>query len=156
VPLYWKRLGAVSPLELIAHRHVWSLALLIVLLAFLGGFAAVRTALGSRSGFATNLLNALLLTGNWLIYVWGVNTGHVIECSLGYFLVPLVNVAAGRFVLHEHLRRAQWIAIGCAALGVVLMIFQLGRPPWIALAIAGTWAATASCANAPRSARSPA
>ena len=139
VPLYWKRLGAVSPLELIAHRHVWSLALLIVLLAFLGGFAAVRTALGSLSGFATNLLNALLLTGNWLIYVWGVNTGHVIECSLGYFLVPLVNVAAGRFVLHEHLRRAQWIAIGCAALGVVLMIFQLGRPPWIALAIAGTW-----------------
>lgn len=139
VPLYWKQLGGVDPLELIAHRHVWSLALLLVLLAFLGGFAAVRDALNSPSRIATNLLNALLLTGNWLVYVWGVNTGHVIECSLGYFLVPLVNVAAGRFVLHEHLRRAQWIAIGCAGFGVLLMIFQLGRPPWIALVIAGTW-----------------
>jgi chloramphenicol-sensitive protein RarD len=79
------------------------------------------------------------LTGNWLVYVWGVNQGHVIETSLGYFLVPLVNVAAGRFVLHEHLRRAQWIAIGLAATGVILMIVQLGRPPWIALALAATW-----------------
>jgi chloramphenicol-sensitive protein RarD len=118
---------------------VWSLALLVILLAFVGGFTAVREALNSPARIGTNLLNALLLTGNWLVYVWGVNTGHVIECSLGYFLVPLVNVAAGRFVLHEHLRRAQWIAIGCAAFGVVLMIFQLGRPPWIALMIAGTW-----------------
>jgi chloramphenicol-sensitive protein RarD len=139
VPLYWKQLGGIDPLELIAHRHVWSLALLVILLAFLGGFAAVREALNTPGRIATNLLNAALLTGNWLVYVWGVNTGHVIECSLGYFLVPLVNVAAGRFVLHEHLRRAQWIAIGCAAFGVVLMIFQLGRPPWIALVIAGTW-----------------
>jgi chloramphenicol-sensitive protein RarD len=139
VPLYWKQLGGVAPLELIAHRHVWSLALLVLLLAFLGGFTAVREALTSPLRVAINLLNSLLLTGNWLVYVWGVNTGHVIDCSLGYFLVPLVNVAAGRFVLHEHLRRAQWIAIGCAALGVVLMIFQLGRPPWIALMIAGTW-----------------
>ena len=139
VPLYWKQLGGIDPLELIAHRHVWSLALLVILLAFLGGFAAVRDALSTPGRVATNLLNAALLTGNWLVYVWGVNTGHVIECSLGYFLVPLVNVAAGRFVLHEQLRRAQWIAIGCAAFGVVLMILQLGRPPWIALVIAGTW-----------------
>jgi chloramphenicol-sensitive protein RarD len=72
-----------------------------------------------------------------------VNTGHVIETSLGYFLVPLVNVAAGRLVLHEHLRRLQWLAIGLAAAGVALMVFQVGRPPWIALAIAGTWVATA-------------
>lgn len=139
VPLYWTRLAAVPSVELIAHRHVWSLALLLGILAWQGGFAEIRTALRDWPSIGVNLLNAALLTGNWLVYVWGVNTGHVIECSLGYFLVPLVNVAAARFVLHEHLRRVQWLAIGLAAAGVVLMIAQLGHPPWIALALAGTW-----------------
>jgi chloramphenicol-sensitive protein RarD len=139
VPLYWKQLAAVEPLELVAHRQVWSLVLLLVVVAVQGGFPAVRAALGTRRAFVINGLSALLLTGNWLVYVWGVNTGHVVETSLGYFLVPLVNVAAGRFVLHEHLRRLQWWAIALAATGVTVMIVQLGRPPWIALIIAGTW-----------------
>lgn len=139
VPLYWTQLAGIDPLELIAHRHVWSLAFLVVLIAIQGGFDHVRAALGTTRSVAINLLGAVLLTANWLVYVWGVNTGHVIDCSLGYFLVPLVNVAAGRFVLHEHLRPAQWLAIVLAAAGVVLMIVQLGRPPWIALALAGTW-----------------
>jgi chloramphenicol-sensitive protein RarD len=141
VPLYWRQLSSVNPIELIAHRHVWSLALLVILLGFQGGFRDVGTALRQPRTVARNLLSACFLTGNWLVYVWGVNTGHVIETSLGYFLVPLVNVAAGRFVLHEHLRRAQWIAIGLAGAGVALMIAQLGEPPWIALAIAATWGA---------------
>ena len=139
VPLYWKQLAIVSPLELIAHRHVWSLVFVLGLLGMQGRFGEVRAALGSARAVRRNFLSATLLTANWLIYVWGVNTGHVIETSLGYFLVPLVNVAAGRFVLHEHLRRLQWAAIALAAAGVALMIFQLGRPPWIALVIAGTW-----------------
>jgi len=141
VPLYWKQLAVVDPLELIAHRHVWSLVFLLGVLAAQGGFASVRAALAGPRAIAINFLGAALLTGNWLVYVWGVNTGHVIETSLGYFLVPLVNVAAGRFLLHEHLRRVQWIAIGGATAGVALMIFQLGRPPWIAFALAGTWGA---------------
>ncbi len=139
VPLYWKQLAGVDPVELVAHRQVWSLVLLLVVVAMQGGFAAVRAALNTRRAFVINGLSALLLTGNWLVYVWGVNTGHVVETSLGYFLVPLVNVAAGRFVLHEHLRRAQWWAIALAATGVVWMIVQLGRPPWIALIVACTW-----------------
>ena len=139
VPLYWKQLAAVDPVELVAHRQVWSLVLLLVIVALQDGFGAVRTALGTKRAFAINGLSAVLLTGNWLVYVWGVNTGHIVETSLGYFLVPLVNVAAGRFVLHEHLRRAQWWAIGLAAAGVALMIIQLGRPPWIALIVACTW-----------------
>jgi chloramphenicol-sensitive protein RarD len=113
--------------------------IVVILLVAQRRFGEVRAALDTARGLGLNLLSATLLTGNWLVYVWGVNTGHVIETSLGYFLVPLVNVAAGRFVLHEHLRRLQWIAIGCAAAGVTLMIFQLGRPPWIALTLAGTW-----------------
>ncbi len=138
-PLYWKQLAAVNPVELIAHRYVWTCVIVVILLVAQRRFGEVRAALGTARGLGLNLLSATLLTGNWLVYVWGVNTGHVIETSLGYFLVPLVNVAAGRFVLHEHLRRLQWIAIGCAAAGVTLMIFQLGRPPWIALTLAGTW-----------------
>ena len=139
VPLYWTELTAIDPVELIAHRHVWSLAFLLLVVGVQGGFGAVREALGSPRSVGRNFLSATLLTINWLVYVWGVNTGHVIECSLGYFLVPLVNVAAGRFVLHEHLRRLQWIAIAFAAAGVVWLIVQVGRPPWIALVLAGTW-----------------
>lgn len=139
VPLYWTQLAKINPVELIAHRHVWSLVFLVALIAVQGGFGAVGNALNNVRSLGINLLGASLLTANWLVYVWGVNTGHVIDCSLGYFLVPLVNVAAGRFVLHEHLRRAQWIAIVLAASGVASMIIQLGRPPWIALALAGTW-----------------
>ena len=139
VPLYWKQLAGIDPVELIAHRHVWSLVFVLVLVGAQGGFGEVRATLGTARGVGVNFLSAVLLTANWLVYVWGVNTGHVIECSLGYFLVPLVNVAAGRFVLHEHLRRLQWIAIAFAGAGVVMQVVQLGHPPWIALAIAATW-----------------
>mgnify|MGYP003341595799 FL=1 len=138
-PLYWKQLAAVDSLELIAHRHVWSLALLALLLARTGGFGHLAAVLRDPRAVGTHLLSGTLLTLNWLVYVWGVNTGHVIETSLGYFLVPLVNVAAGRLVLHEQLRRLQVLAIGLAAAGVALMIWQVGRPPWIALVLAATW-----------------
>jgi len=141
VPLYWKQLAAITPVELIAHRHVWSFVFLLVLVGMQGGFGEIRAAVGTARGVALNVLSASLLTANWLVYIWGVNHGHVIETSLGYFLVPLVNVAAGRFVLHEHLRRMQWGAIALAAAGVALQMAQLGRPPWIALALAGTWGA---------------
>lgn len=139
VPLYWRLLVSVHPVELIAHRHIWSLLLLLAIVALQRGFGAIGRALNSWQSFAWNGLGAMLLTTNWLVYVWGVNTGHVIETSLGYFLVPLVNIATGRFILHEHMRRAQWFAIGLAVAGVVWMIVQLGRPPWIALILAATW-----------------
>ncbi|MBI5771020.1 MAG: EamA family transporter RarD [Verrucomicrobia bacterium] len=141
VPLYWKQLAGINPVELIAHRHLWSLVFVLVIIAAQGRFGETRAALGTVRGVGVNVLSASLLTTNWLVYVWGVNTGHVIETSLGYFLVPLVNVAVGRFVLHEHLRRLQWLAIGLAAAGVTLMMIQLGRPPWIALVLAGSWGA---------------
>ena len=143
VPLYWKQLAGIHPVELIAHRHLWSLALVgIILLAQRRG-SEVASALNSIGAIGRNLLSGTLLTTNWLVYVWGVNTGHVIETSLGYFLVPLVNVAIGRLMLQEHLRRIQWLAIGLASLGVALMIAQLNRPPWIALALAGSWSSYA-------------
>jgi chloramphenicol-sensitive protein RarD len=138
-PLYWKQLETINYVELIAHRYVWTCVVVVILIAAQRRFGEVRAAVDTPRRLGINALSATLLTGNWLVYVWGVNSGHVIETSLGYFLVPLVNVAAGRFVLHEHLRRLQWLAIGCAAVGVAVMIFQLGHPPWIALSLAGTW-----------------
>jgi len=139
VPLYWKQLAAIDALELIAHRHVWSLVFVLAVVGWRGAVPDVRSALEGGAAIGINLASAVLLTGNWLIYVWGVNTGHVIECSLGYFLVPLVNVASGRFILHEHLRPAQWAAIALAAAGVSWLIARLDRPPWIALGLAATW-----------------
>lgn len=138
-PLFWKQLLGINAVELIAHRIVWSLLLLLIMLAAQRRFGDVRRALASPGGFATTSVRAALLTGNWLMYVWGVNTGHVVEASLGYFLVPLVNVACGRFILGEHLRRAQVIAIVTAAVGVAWLVVRAGRPPWIALTLAGTW-----------------
>jgi chloramphenicol-sensitive protein RarD len=140
VPLFWKQLSMVGAVELIAHRTVWSLAFLGLLLA---GMADARAealrALRSRSALLRMALGAVLLTINWLAYVWGVNHGRIIETSLGYFLVPLCSVLAGRLLLHENLRRVQAIAIGLAVLGVAGMVIQAGGLPWIALALAGSW-----------------
>lgn len=139
VPLYWHQLASVPATELVAHRLVWSLVFVAAALWWRGGFGEVRAALVPGRSLAINLLSSLLLTGNWLVYVWGVNHGHVIECSLGYFLVPLLNVALGRWVLHEQLRPAQVIAIGLAVLGVAIQVWQVGHLPWIALALALTF-----------------
>ncbi len=141
VPLYWKQLAHVDSYEVIAHRHVWSLVVLLGLLAVRGGRKEVWPLLRSPRSAAYNAFAALLLTTNWLVYVIGVNTGHVTECSLGYYLVPLVNVLAGRFVLHETLRPVQWLAIGSAALGVFVLVVELGEVPWIAMLLAGSWGA---------------
>ena len=142
VPLYWKPLASVNAVELIAHRHVWSLAILLMLLLGLeGGLVEVGQAFRSWRSVGRCLVGACLLTTNWMAYVWGVNSGHVIDTSLGYFLVPLCSVVAGRFLLDEHLRRIQWLAVGIAATGVLLLILRARTFPWVALVLAGSWSA---------------
>lgn len=139
VPVYWKQLQSVAALELITHRIVWSLVFLLGVIAWQGNFPALRAAFKSWRLLGLNLLSSILLAANWTVYVWAVNSGHVIESSLGYFLVPLVNVALGSLLLHERLRPLQWTAIGCAALGVGFLLFRVGHVPWIALSLALTW-----------------
>ncbi len=139
VPIYWRPLAAVDAHELVAHRVVWSLVFTAPLLWWLGGFREVFVVLRTWRSIGLNFISGALLTTNWLVYVWAVNAGHVIEASLGYFLVPLVNVALGRLVLREHLRPAQWLAITLAAAGVAVQLVQLGRLPWIALALAASF-----------------
>ena len=138
-PLYWKKLADVDATELIAHRHIWSLGFVLILMAMTSGISELKSALRSPTAVQWHALSGVLLTVNWLVYVWGVNHGHVLETSLGYFLVPLINVALGRIVLHEKLRPAQWVAIGLAVAGVSLLLIGVGRLPWIALTLAGTF-----------------
>lgn len=141
VPLYWKQLASIDAVELIAHRHVGSLLVVAALVLLQQSSRELRQALASPKTIVVHLLSGLLLTANWLIYVWGVNTGRVIETSLGYFLVPLANVAAGRFLLHERLRPLQWVAIAFAIAGVGVMVAQVNHLPWIALVLAATFSA---------------
>lgn len=140
VPVYWHQMHDVSPFELIAHRSTWSLLFLLGVLGWQRNFASLRPAFTDARIFALNSLSSVLLAANWTIYVWAVNSGHIIESSLGYFLTPLCNVAFGYALLHERLRRLQWISIVLAALGVGLLLVGVGRLPWIALSLAGTWA----------------
>jgi chloramphenicol-sensitive protein RarD len=141
VPVYWKQMQGVSAYELIAHRSTWSLVFLLGLLAWQRNFASLRPAFVSVQAVSLNLASSVLLAVNWTVYVWAVNRGHVIESSLGYFLVPLANVALGSLFLHERLRSLQWLAIGFAAAGVGLLLLRVGHVPWIAFTLAGTWAA---------------
>ena len=130
----------VAAVELIAHRIVWSLLFLLGVLAVQQNFGALRPAFASGRMLGLSLLSSLLLAANWTVYVWAVNSGHILESSLGYFLTPLCNVALGNLLLHERLRPLQWTAIGFAAVGVTVLLLGVGHFPWIALSIAGTWA----------------
>lgn len=137
-PLYWPLLKPAAPLEILAHRVVWSVVFLAVIVAVTGGFAWVLT-LGRRRA-ALLALAAALITINWGTFIYGVNSGHVVETSLGYFMNPLVTVALAVAVLGEHLRRHQLLAVGVAAVAVVVLAIDYGRPPWIALTLAVSFA----------------
>lgn len=135
-PLYLRALDAVPPVQLVAHRVSWACLLLLALVALRGELAGLRQAL-ARPGVAARLAaTALLISVNWLAYVWAVANDRVVETSLGYFINPLVNVVLGVMLLSERLNRRQWIAVGIAAIGVLWLTVTAGHPPWIALALA--------------------
>lgn len=133
-PLYWPLLEPAGPVEILAHRIVWSVVVVVALLALTQGFRWVRE-LGRRRA-ALLALAAALITLNWGMYIYGVNSGHVVETSLGYFINPLVTVALAVVVLGERLRRAQWIAVGVAGVAVIVLTVAYGQLPWIALTLA--------------------
>lgn len=135
-PLYFQHVRSVGALEIVLHRSVWSLAFLLLLLLLLRRGGAVLAALRVPRQLALFGASALLLSANWLLYVWAVNHGRVIDASLGYFINPLVSVLLGVLVLRERLRRLQWMAIGVAAAGVLWLALRSGTLPWVGLAIA--------------------
>jgi len=138
-PLFFKRLHTVGPLEVVLHRVVWSLVFVLLVLAVLKRWAWLRAALRTPRVVGTFALSATLLTGNWLTYIWAVNNDHVLDASLGYFILPLVNVGLGFVFLHERPRRVQWLAFSIACAGVAWLTFQAGHVPWVALALALTF-----------------
>lgn len=140
-PLYFTRLHHVAASEVLVHRIVWSLVFVLGLLAWRRRWAWLPDVLRRPRVLLAFAASALLLSCNWLTYIWAVNHGHVIDASLGYFITPLVNVGLGYTVLHERPRAAQWGALALAGLGVLWLTVQTGQLPWIALVLAASFGA---------------
>jgi chloramphenicol-sensitive protein RarD len=138
-PLYFPLLEPAGGVEIVAHRVVWSLVFIAVLLTALRRWPQVRTAFTDRHTVLVLLGAAVLIAGNWLVFVYAVNSRHVVETSLGYFINPLVSVLLGVVVFGERLRALQWVAVGIAAVAVAVLTVDYGHPPWIALTLATTF-----------------
>lgn len=139
-PLYFKALQEIPPMDILLYRVVWSLALLVIVLAFRRQWSWLAEVIRKPKVLAGFAASALLLSCNWFIYIWAVNNGHVVESSLGYFINPLFNVLLGSMILSERLRPVQWTAVAIAAAGVAWLTWQSGALPWIALLLATTFA----------------
>src|SRR3954463_14908531 len=138
-PLYFPLLKPAGGLEIVAHRVLWSLVFVSVLITVVRRWSLVRAAGTDRRTVLILAGAAVLISGNWLVFVYGVNSGHVVETSLGYFINPLVSVLLGVVVFAERLRPLQWVAVGIATVAVVVLTVDYGRPPWIALGLAASF-----------------
>jgi chloramphenicol-sensitive protein RarD len=135
-PIYWKLLHQVPALQVIGHRISWSFILLMLFIVFTKQWKDFRSAALTAKIISIYSIAGVLLTINWLVYVWGVNAGFIVETSLGYFINPLLSVLLGVIFLHERLRPAQWIPVILATAGVTYLTVAYGRLPWIALSLA--------------------
>lgn len=138
-PLYFHHLADVPPLEMVLHRSVWSLVFVLGVLAWQRRWAWLAEVVRQPRVLATFAASTLFLSGNWLLYVWAVQQGRVVEASLGYFINPLLNVLLGVLVLGERPRPLQWAAVGVAAAGVLWLGWLAGAPPWISLGLAASF-----------------
>lgn len=135
-PIYWKLLQQVPALQLLGHRIGWSFGLLTVYILISRQWEDFRVKAFNRGTIGIYAIAGILLSINWLIYVWGVNAGFIVETSLGYFINPLLSVLFGVIFLRERLRPMQWIPVVLAAIGVIYLTVTYGRLPWIALSLA--------------------
>ena len=139
VPLYWPLLDAAGPLEILAHRIVWSLVLAGLLLVVLRKRGWWRSIAGPRT-FLLLTAAAGLIAVNWGVYIWAVNSGHVVEAALGYYINPILSVLLGVVVLRERMAVAQWVAVALAGVAVVVLAVEYGHPPWVSLVLAASFA----------------
>ena len=138
-PIYWPLLKPANPLEIVSHRAVWTLVFCFIILALTKTLKSTLALLKRPKIVAGLFLSSILISINWIIYIYAANTGHVIEASLGYFINPLVVIATGVIVLKEKMRPLQWTAVGIATIGVAVLTIDYGRLPWIALGLALSW-----------------
>ena len=140
LPIYFKALDGVSAVLIVAHRVVWSLVALAVLVSVMKGWGAVRAALRNRRALVTLTVTAGLIAVNWLLYVYAINSGHILAGSLGYYLNPLANILLGRFFLSESLSKRQWTAVAIAGAGVAVLAAGALETLWISLTLCFSFA----------------
>ncbi|WP_122582231.1 EamA family transporter RarD [Pseudomonas viridiflava] len=134
-PIYFKAIAAVPAIEIIIHRVLWSALFGSIVLMFWKHPGWWRELRDNPKRLAVLALSGSLIAANWIVYVWAVNNGRMVEASLGYYINPLVNVLLGMVLLGERLRRLQWLAVGFAAAGVAQQVWQVGNLPWVSLVL---------------------
>jgi len=138
-PLYWPLLEPAQPLEIVSHRAVWTLVFCFLVLAATKALKSTLATLKQPKITARLFLTSILISINWLVYIWATNNGHVVEASLGYYINPLIIIGFGVILLKEKMRPLQWVAVTIASIGVLVLTIDYGRLPWIALALALSW-----------------
>jgi chloramphenicol-sensitive protein RarD len=139
LPIYWKTIQEVPASQILSHRIIWSFIFLMIIIFVKRDLSAFRTKIKSKKTLGIFSVAALLISVNWLTYIWAVNAGFIVETSLGYFINPLVSVLLGVFFLKEKLRPMQWVPVGLAFAGVLYLTLNYGVLPWIALLLAFTF-----------------
>jgi chloramphenicol-sensitive protein RarD len=139
-PIYFKAVEEVPPLEILAHRVIWSFVLLALIISFQGGWDRVRRTMASGHTVLMLFSTSVIIALSWLTFIWAVNNGHILDTSLGYYINPLISVLFGMIFFGERLTRLQWIAMALATAGVLLQLIQIGTLPLIALVLAVTFA----------------
>ena len=138
-PLYWPLLKPASPLEIVSHRAVWTLIFCLIVLALSKQLHSAISVVKRPKMMAGLFLSTILVSINWLTYIWATNNGHVVEAALGYYINPLIIIAFGVLLLREKMRPLQWLAVGIAAVGVTILTIDYGRLPWVAISLALSW-----------------
>ena len=138
-PLYWPLLKPANPFEIVAHRAVWTFVFCLLILAISRQLKSTFAHLKTFRVVAGLFLSTILISINWVTYIWATNNEHVVEASLGYYINPLIIIAFGVLLLKEKMRPMQWLSVSIAAIGVLILTIDYGRLPWVALVIALSW-----------------
>ena len=138
-PLYWPLLEPASPLEIVSHRAVWTMVFCVIVLAITHSLKSTLATFKRPKVAAKLFATTILISINWLVYIWATNNNHVVEASLGYYINPLIIIAFGVILLKEKMRPLQWAAVFIATIGVIVLTVDYGRLPWVALALALSW-----------------
>ena len=137
--MYWPLLEPANPLEIVSHRAVWTLVFCFIVLAATKALKSTLVTLKRPKVVIRLFATSLLISINWLVYIWATNNGHVVEASLGYYINPLIIIGFGVVLLKEKMRPLQWVAVSFATIGVLVLTIDYRRPPWIAFALALSW-----------------